>query len=197
MNFLAHAHLSFNNPQLVVGNMISDFVKGASKYSYPKEIQSGIMLHREIDQFTDRHSATHKAKEIFRGAYRLYSGPIMDIIYDHYLAIDLTIFFSDHSLKEFTQKVYQNLEVERAILPPAFVPIFEYMKNQDWLFHYKEKKGIENSLKGLIRRATYLQESETAYRLFLDHYVFLGDCYREFYPDVKEFAKGKIKSIFN
>ena len=196
MNFLAHAHLSFNHPRLIVGNMISDFVKGSSKYTYTKEIQRGIILHREIDQFTDSHPATHKAKEIFRSAYRLYSGPIIDIIYDHYLATDPSI-FADNSLKEFTRLIYQYLELDFAILPPAFVPVFQYMKAEDWLFHYKEKKGIQNSLKGLIRRAKYLHESETAYRLFEDHYIFLGDCYQEFYPDVKEFAKEKIKSIFN
>ncbi|GAC1420993.1 MAG: acyl carrier protein phosphodiesterase [Flavisolibacter sp.] len=196
MNFLAHAHLSFNDPKLIVGNMISDFVKGASKYSYTKEIQRGILLHREIDQFTDRHPATYKAKEIFRGDYRLYSGPITDIIYDHYLATDPSI-FSDNSLKEFTRLIYQYLEIDLAILPSAFVPIFQYMKTEDWLFHYKEKKGIQNSLKGLVRRAKYVYESDTAYRLFEDHYIFLGECYREFYPDVKEFAKEKIKIIFN
>src|SRR3982750_1233909 len=98
MNFLAHAYLSFNDPQILAGNMISDFVKGRDKFSFSGKIQQGIALHREIDQFTDVHPATQKAKSIFRPSYRLYSGAIMDVLYDHFLANDASV-FDDDSLK--------------------------------------------------------------------------------------------------
>ena len=55
MNYLAHAFLSFRNPQILVGNMISDFVKGKKKEDYPDLIKKGIMLLRAIDNFTDLH----------------------------------------------------------------------------------------------------------------------------------------------
>ena len=63
MNFLAHAYLSFDYTDILLGNMISDYVKGKKKFEYPPEIQSGIMLHRMIDEFTDNHPATKIAKE--------------------------------------------------------------------------------------------------------------------------------------
>jgi acyl carrier protein phosphodiesterase len=66
MNFLAHAFLSFNDKDLLTGNMISDFVKGKKRYDYPISIQKGITLHRAIDEFTDCHPVTAKAKEFFR-----------------------------------------------------------------------------------------------------------------------------------
>ncbi|HZI00712.1 MAG TPA: DUF479 domain-containing protein, partial [Flavisolibacter sp.] len=88
MNYLAHAYLSFNEPEIVVGNMISDFVKGKSRFGYTVNIQKGIMLHRDIDQFTDTHPVIKKAKELFRSDYRLYSGAIVDVILDHFLAKD-------------------------------------------------------------------------------------------------------------
>ena len=31
MNYLAHAYLSFGDPDILAGNMISDFVKGKKK----------------------------------------------------------------------------------------------------------------------------------------------------------------------
>ena len=49
MNYLAHAFLSFDDPELLVGNMISDFVKGKQKFGYPSGIQEGIALHRAIE----------------------------------------------------------------------------------------------------------------------------------------------------
>ena len=71
MNYLAHAYLSFNQQEILVGNMISDFVKGKTKFNYPEGIQKGIALHRAIDEFTDTHPATKEAAAFFRPAYRL------------------------------------------------------------------------------------------------------------------------------
>ena len=62
MNYLAHAYLSFNEPEILVGNMISDFVKGKKKFDYSPGVQKGIALHRAIDNFTDYHTATKAAK---------------------------------------------------------------------------------------------------------------------------------------
>src|SRR6185503_16682489 len=109
MNYLAHAYLSFNKPGILVGNMISDFVKGKKKFDYPEAIRQGITLHREIDRFTDTHAATKEAKEIFRHVYGLYAGPIMDVVYDHFLALDKNE-FSDESLEAFTISVYKTLD---------------------------------------------------------------------------------------
>ena len=66
MNYLAHAVLSFNDREIMVGNMISDFVKGKKKFEYSLQVQHGIALHRAIDEFTDTHPETKKAKQFFR-----------------------------------------------------------------------------------------------------------------------------------
>lgn len=64
MNFLAHAWLSFDVPEILAGNLISDFVKGKKKFEFASGIQKGIELHRNIDAFTDQHPATKDAKNI-------------------------------------------------------------------------------------------------------------------------------------
>src|ERR1700682_4685290 len=74
MNFLAHAYLSFEIPEILVGNLISDFVKGKKKFDYSFPIQHGISLHRSIDHFTDTHPVTSKAKSLFKADYGLYAG---------------------------------------------------------------------------------------------------------------------------
>ena len=66
MNYLAHATLSFANDSILVGNMISDFIKGKKKFDFPADIQKGIMLHRMIDTYTDTHAATKEAVKIFK-----------------------------------------------------------------------------------------------------------------------------------
>src|SRR4029079_19391 len=127
MNFLAHAYLSFNDPGILVGNMISDFVKGSARFGFSGKIANGIILHREIDTFTDNHQATKEAKQVFRPAYRLYSGAIMDVIYDHFLACDSNI-FDDSSLKIFTTDTYAHLEHHAPYLPNHFIHVLSYMK---------------------------------------------------------------------
>ncbi len=195
MNFLAHAYLSFHHPQVLIGNMISDFVKGKTQYSYPKSIQYGIKLHRAIDSFTDAHAATKKGKEIFRKDYRLYSGAILDIVYDYFLANDKSI-FDDQSLMRFTQSVYEVLEENAFQLPVGFFIMLPYMKKENWLYHYKTSQGIEKSLRGLVRRSAHLSDHQKAYDLFIKHNEELNDCYDIFFKDVKTYAKRQFDDLF-
>jgi acyl carrier protein phosphodiesterase len=188
MNYLAHAYLSFENNEILTGNLISDFVKGKKQFDYPAGIQKGIRLHRAIDTFTDSHPATQRAKTIFRSAYRLYAGAFVDVVFDHFLAEDEQ-HFSDASLKEFATNTYTALESFSAYFPERFAAMFPYMKKQNWLYHYRSKWGIEKSLGGVVRRSAYLNESDTAYALFQDHYNELKVCYQDFFPELYTFAQ--------
>jgi acyl carrier protein phosphodiesterase len=194
MNYLAHAYLSFGHKEVLTGNMISDFVKGKTRFQYPAGIQKGIMLHRAIDAFTDTHAATKKAMEVFRPAYRLYSGPIMDVLYDHFLASDAAIFTSD-TLLHFSKNVYSTLDENAAHLPPYFNHMLTYMKTENWLYNYQSTAGIEKSLKGLSRRAVYMADSSQAIELFHNQYGFLKECYHIFMEDVKKFAKQQFDEL--
>jgi acyl carrier protein phosphodiesterase len=192
MNYLAHAYLSFRQPELLVGNMISDHVKGKKKFDYSPGIQQGIQLHRLIDSFTDDHAATKEAKEIFRPHYRLYAGAFVDVVYDYYLATDPSIFSKD-ALEEFAAATYIMLEPYTAVFPERFARMFPYMKTQNWLFNYCNKWGIENSLHGVVRRATYLTESATAFALFEEHDAALRQCYQAFFPEMVAVVKKWIE----
>ena len=194
MNYLGHAYLSFNSPQILVGNMISDFVKGKDKFMFSGNIQKGIALHRHIDEFTDFHPATKKAMEIFRPCYRLYSAPIMDVLFDHFLANDKNL-FDDDSLRKFSVNTYRQLEDNSNHLPNRFLQMFTYMKTEDWLYNYKYAVSMKKSLYGLMRRATFIKESGTAYDLFMQHHSYLKECYEHFFPDVKLFAKQKFDEL--
>ena len=86
MNFLAHLFLSKDNKNILTGNFIADAVKGSDYKIYPAEIQTGILLHRYIDTFTDAHPTTRQSKRRLNGRYNHYRGVIIDIFYDHFLA---------------------------------------------------------------------------------------------------------------
>ncbi len=196
MNFLAHAYLSFHNADVLVGNMISDFVKGNRPQDYAPGIQAGIRLHREIDTFTDSHPATLAAKQVFRSEYRLYSGAFMDVVYDYFLAND-TREFPPGSLEIFARDTYQTLDNYFEQLPEAFRQLFYYMKQQNWLFNYREPQGIYKSFAGLVRRAKYLNNSQPAEKIFAANVKRLEENYRLFWTDLKPFAQEQFKKLIN
>lgn len=199
MNYLAHAYLSFGIPAITVGNLISDFVKGKHKFEYPADIQQGIVLHRAIDTYTDGHAITRNAKSFFREAYGLYSGALVDVAYDHFLANDGLIFSTagdaGSGLKAFAQKTYEQVAASEALLPERFAGMFYYMRTQDWLYNYRYRQGTINSFAGLARRAAYMGSAEQAGRLFEMHYSGLEACYKAFFPELQEFALRTLQQL--
>ena len=107
MNYLAHAYLSFGDPEVLTGNMISDFVKGKKKFEYEKRVLAGIDLHRSIDEFTDVHPVNKEVSNIFKPAYGLYSSAFVDVVYDHFLALELVEL--PQSFEAYTVSVYDTL----------------------------------------------------------------------------------------
>jgi acyl carrier protein phosphodiesterase len=196
MNYLAHAYLSFNHPEILSGNMISDFVKGRKKFDYPNLIQKGIALHRAIDEFTDRHEATKKAKTLFKPSYGLYAGAFIDIVYDYFLANDVKE-FPQNRLAEFSGETYQKLRKQEAFFPGRFHQVFYYMQLHDWLYNYQFEEAIRKSFRGLVQRASYMHDSSAADSVFGNHVDELQRYYDDFFPSLKEFSLQTFNRLLN
>jgi acyl carrier protein phosphodiesterase len=192
MNYLAHAYLSFEQDEILLGNLISDFVKGKQKFIYPPRIQMGIQLHRDIDGYTDVHPVTKEAKKIFQPVYRLYSGAFIDVVFDHFLAKKLS---GRLNLKSFAETVYDKMEKQVLYFPPGFPMLFASMKKHNWLYHYQYTEGIVKSFGGLQRRAAYITETDSAIGLFEKHYGELQDFFDRFWDGLHLFAYNKYKSL--
>jgi acyl carrier protein phosphodiesterase len=191
MNFLAHAYLSFNDPALTIGNMIADFVKGKQITLYGDDIQHGIRLHRAIDTFTDQHPVTREARQLFKASIGLYGAVFMDVVYDHFLAMDQQR-FSEAGLSAFSQSVYQLLEERKSDLPQVFQQVFHFMRTQDWLYNYRSKEGIFRSFSGISRRAQYLEvPASVPFAVFEHHYGALEKYYERFFPELETFVKAR------
>ena len=187
MNYLAHACLSFGNENILVGNMISDFIKGKKKFDYPVPIQNGIMLHRMIDAFTDAHAVTKEAIKFFKPAAGPYASVFIDVVYDHFLANDKAE-FPGSDLALFAETTYQILEKNNALLPEKFSRMLPYMRTQNWLHNYQFATGIENSFNNIFRRANYLEKNDAVFKCFNENYEKLQNCYNQFFPELKAFS---------
>ena len=189
MNFLAHSFLSFSDGQ-IVGQFLEDFIRNKERFSFPKEIQDGITMHRAIDTFTDAHPAIHEAKKIFSPLVRLYSGAFVDVSMDYFLAND----FSQNSLqgwKNHSRKVYKVLNENLEYFPEAFKRMLEKMEYDDWLYNYREDWGIKFSMQNVLNKAKYLDKDIPVFQAFLDNKDVLQKCYDEFFPDLLAHAKAE------
>jgi len=195
MNYLAHAHLSFGLPQILIGNMISDFVKGKKQYDFSPMIQKGIRLHRSIDSFTDAHPVTKEMKEVFKPAYGLYAGAFTDIVYDYFLANDSNEFTTEQELELFSNNAYFQIEKSLAELPTGFQQIFPFMKQYNWLYNYRHQQGIQKSFAGLVKRAKYIEDHETAFRIFTENLQQLNFYYAAFFPLLKIHATHTLAQL--
>ncbi len=193
MNYLGHAYLSFGDAEILTGNMIGDHVKGKLVLdTMPEKIAEGVMLHRKIDEFADNHPANTRAKIWFRENYGLYSGAIIDTLYDHFLANDPKHFGNEQVLLQFSQDTYNMLESKKQYFPPSFASYFPHMREHNWLYGYRTLIGVQRSLSGLARRAQHMSPIDKAYSTFISHFYQLNQCYYEFIDDVVTFVKVEL-----
>ena len=187
MNFLAHAYLSFNDPDILVGNLIADLVKGKQIENYSENIRHGIRIHREIDSFTDKHPIILESKELFQSSAGRYGGSFLDVSYDHFLALDYLQEPSE-GWKAFSTHCYKQIELYADVLPPTFISMFMYMKSEDWLYNYRNRSMIELSFERLARRAAYLDNDTPVFADFERHYDEIKASYEAFFPKLKEYV---------
>jgi hypothetical protein len=191
MNFLSHLYLAGNSEGLIIGNFIADSVKGSSYKDFSKEIQQGIVLHRKIDAFTDSHPIVELSKQRLREKYRKYAGVIVDIYYDHYLAINWEK-FSDIELKIFAENVYAIIKENHSILPLKSVQFTRYMLEHNILLNYSKLEGIEKVLYGMSRRAKFESNMEHAIHDLKEHFTLFENEFAIFFPELQQYVNDEI-----
>lgn len=183
MNFLAHLFLSGNNRDIIIGNFIADHVKGNKVASFGPGIRAGILLHREIDQFTDHHAVVKAAVERIRPEFRKYAGVVVDMYFDHFLSVGWQE-WSNEPLSDFTLRMYGILSESADILPLRTRHMLPYMMEHDWLSNYGTFEGLDRALNGMARRTPFYSNMETAAEKLQQDYKFYGDSFRHFFPEL-------------
>ena len=199
MNFLAHIYLSGGNELITIGNFVGDGVRGNKYKLYPKEIQIGIQLHRNIDTFTDAHPLFRQCTKRLHKGYSHYSGVIVDIFFDHFLAKNWTT-YSDIPLDVYIADFYKSLSHHIAILPPRFQSLTPVMIEGNWLLSYATVEGIQIVLNGMNHRTKGLSKMNEATKELREHYDAFEADFTLFFEDLRAFSVLKrieIEKQFN
>jgi len=181
MNHLAHLYLSQSSEKLMVGNFIADAVKGKKYSEYEEEISRGILMHREIDTFTDSHEIVRHSKSFFKQRYGLFSSILIDLFYDHFLAANWKD-YSDESLASFADRCYHVFEKFLLVMPERNRMMFPYMQKENWLLNYSTTEGIERSLRGMSRRIKNHPGIENAGEELRKNYSEVEQDFRAYFP---------------
>lgn len=168
MNFLAHLYLAcLSNRQagsdeyLLVGNFIADAVKGNKYKTYPERISKGILMHREVDYFSDTNPVYLQSVHRLQPLYGKYSGVITDMFYDYFLATNWNK-FSGIDLEKFCKEMYRILSSHKKEIPEESRVTLDYMMKRDWLYSYSKIEGIRRALEGMSNRMKYYFPMENA-----------------------------------
>lgn len=194
MNFLAHIYLSGDDTEIAIGNFISDSVRGNKYKSLPIGIQKGIILHRNIDTFTDAHKIFRKSTKRLHEKYGHYSGVIVDIFYDHFLAKNWKD-YSDQSLEEYTIKFYEVLITKYDLLPTRVQNLTPYLIKDNWLLSYATIEGISRVLKGMSKRTKFKSNMELATEDLIEFYGIFENEFKAFFKELMVFSNNKLKEL--
>lgn len=191
MNFLAHLYLSGDNDEIRLGNFIGDYVKGKDYDKYPPAVKKGILLHRKIDSFTDMHPIVRKSKSYFYYKYHKYSGIIIDILYDHFLAHEWHM-FSEINFDVYVENIHEWLRNNIDDMPLEMKKLVSHFMRNNWLKSYRSIEGIESVLIGMSKGTSLPAEYDYAIFILKKHYNELRHDFLNYFPELIEHVRAEL-----
>ena len=194
MNFLAHIYLSGDNDLIKIGNFMADGIHGKNFDNFPLDIQKGIILHRAIDSFTDNHLIFRQSTKRLHANYHHYSGIIVDIFYDHFLAKNWKL-YSNEELEIFIARFYQSLETNYDFLTEKTQQMMPYLIKQNWLSSYQTIDGIEVILEKMdnrMKRNSTMRFSLAELRMYYSEFEFE---FTTFFEELRNHSSQKLENF--
>lgn len=196
MNFLAHLYLSGESPRIKVGNFIGDWVKGSNFENYPDDIRKGIIIHRHIDSFTDKHPLFKKTAKLFYPKFKRFSGIITDMAFDHILAARWEN-YNRISLNKFARQSYILLMANYAHLPMRVQGFLFKMILSRRLESYAKPEGIHNALKIMSANTILPDEADYAIEVIENHFAVIEHNFNLFLEEIIQYLTNDFQLQFS
>jgi acyl carrier protein phosphodiesterase len=151
MNYLVHLYLSGPDPELRLGGLMGDFVKGPLDDRYPPGIVAGLRLHRTIDSLAATSPHCRASRRRLHSRFGHTRAVLVDIFYDHFLAVHWDT-FQPQPLAAFAADTYRLLHHHRDLLPEGLARIAPRMAAHDWLTSYRDRASVKIALERIATR---------------------------------------------
>ena len=192
LNFLAHIYLSGSNKDVALGNLIGDMVKGQSYKNFPIDIKNGILLHRAIDDFTDKHAVFLHSKNMLKPYFNRYSGVVTDIYFDYFLAKNWSD-YCEQDLQKYVNEMYILLIKRYAVLPIRAQRVVPMMIIRNWLGSYGDLKRLHYIFLGMHRRTKQNGAMDKAIEVLQLHHKSLEQDFQLFFKDVRKYSQEQLQ----
>ena len=188
MNFLAHIYLSGNNKLMMIGNFIGDSVKGKEHEQLHPMVRKGVMLHRNIDDFTDRDPVNAEIRKLLHPVAGKYAGVYLDMFYDHFLAANWDDFSPEVPLRNFCIRFYFDAMFRHKFLPPKVIAFLPTLVWKNRLKSYASLDLLKEAL-DLMSNCTSLPENNAnAIKVLSDNYDEFKAAFYDFFPRIIEYT---------
>jgi acyl carrier protein phosphodiesterase len=192
MNYLFHLYLSGDDPDIVTGNFMGDFVKGLLGDRYPPRLRRGIELHRRIDSFAQSQPVFTRSRLRLGREFGLYRGIMVDLYYDHFLAATWSD-WSSEPLPDYLHRMRLIVERNRSFLPERLQEIVPVIF-EDLLPSYREAEGVGRALSRMSKRVKRENPLAGGGGELIKHYEALHEDFRDFLPAVNDFATQHLRT---
>ncbi len=183
MNFLAHTYLSCSDENLLLGNVLADFIKNKEIAALPTDYHLGIDLHRKIDSFTDAHPAVLEVNKYFHKVHHKYSPVVTDILFDYVLANNWSK-YSGENLKDFTQNIYDILLKHQNHFPERKKRSILNMIHNDFLMNYTNIDGLKFTFEHMDKRTKFKANFIQSLDNLEETYPHLESAFNAFFPEL-------------
>jgi acyl carrier protein phosphodiesterase len=184
MNFLAHLWLAGSDDGLRLGALLGDFVRGGMDDSLlPANVQKGIQLHRFIDQHLDALPEMAELRQTFDSPFRRYAGIILDVAFDHQLAMRWSE-YSSQSLEQFDKDLRTLLAEHDELLPDDLKGFMRYADRRGLFASYRDKEEILYSLAGVGRRLSRSNPLHRVGEIWDEHEKEFANGFEQIFPQI-------------
>lgn len=173
---------------------MADSIRGHSYDVYPMEIQKGILLHRSIDSFTDMHPIYRQSKHRLHEKYGHYSGVIMDIFYDHFLAKNWSD-YSSENLEDYAENFYLLLKENYDILTERVKGMMPYMIARNWFVSYSTIAGLEMIMFQMDHRTKNRVDMHESIVELHKYYSEFEAEFKLFFEELRQHCKEKLNEL--
>lgn len=187
LNHLAHALLAGSDSDVLLGGMLGDFWRGAPDVSWRPGVRDGVVLHRKIDVYTDKHPIVDTARTLFDPPFRRFAGVLLDVYFDHVLARDW-LRWSTQSLDALSERMLALLDANRDWLPPDLNRFAGYFRTVGLFASYADRNRIERVFAGIGQRFRHANPLAEAGPVLWERAAALDEAFERFFPDLQAFA---------
>jgi acyl carrier protein phosphodiesterase len=184
MNYLAHALLSPEDHQVLMGNLWGDLLKPRDFEQLEKKVVSGVMIHRKIDAFTDQHDKVGHLMKLLRPFQGKYTPVVADVLMDFMLSKYWKDFHKS-TVERFCQDKYKIVKKHLDLIPERLHPRIQRMLENHWLESCKNRQRMQATLHMLSMRASFENKIPEAMQAYDLHEEKMDELFLSFFEDLR------------